>query len=144
MMADDDTELLNAAVTIRSELTVLVPTDAEALGATLDESIAQAHAVPAEERTAIIDDIVGLLIRHRPTRDRLQQLAPVLDTDRGVPEGLWALDQVLAGPGVDDDQMIEITCGACKYVNKLAFRPPADDPGDCQNPDKPRHDLKMA
>ena len=143
-MADEDAELLNAAMTIRGELAVLVPADADGLGAILDEGIAKAEAAPAGERTAIIDDIVDLLSRHEPTRERLQELAPVIDTDRGVPEAFWAPDQVLAGPDVDDDELIEITCGACNYVNKLPFRPPADDPGECQNPQGPRLLLKLA
>jgi hypothetical protein len=142
--ADEDTELLTAARTIRGELTTLVPADADALGAALDEHIPQAEAALAEERSAIIDDIVDLLSVREPTRERLRQLVPVIDADRGVPDAFWAPDQTLAGEVADDEQVIEITCGTCGYVNKLPFRPPADDPGDCQNPDKPPHLLKMA
>ena len=144
MAADEDAELLSAAMTIRDELVTLVPADADALGAALDEHITQAQAASAGERSAVVDGIIDLLNHRAPTRERLEELVPAIDTERGIPDFIWAPDQTLAGPPADDDQVVEITCQACCYVNKLRYRPPPDDPGDCQNPEKPRHLLKMA
>ena len=141
---EEDTEILIAAMTIRRELATLVPADADDLGATLDEHLTQVKAASSEERPAIVDDIMDLLSRHEPTRERLHQLVAVIDTDRGVPEGLWAPDAILAGAVGDDKQEVEITCLTCGYVNKRAFRPPTDDPPRCQNPAPPPHLLEMA
>lgn len=152
-MTDNDAEVLRAAITIRQELPTLVPADAETLGVELNEHITKAEAVSGEERSTVIDEIYDLLTRREPTRERLRELAPVIDIDRGVAEGVWAPDQILAGdagdrlpPGApgDDKGVIEITCQTCSYLNKLAFRPPADDLPYCQNPTPPQHLLRMA
>ena len=144
MADDEDAAVLAAAMTIRKELAALVPADAAALGATLDQHIARAKKASAAERPAIVDDIVGVLSGREPTRKRFQQLMPVIDIDRGVPAGVWAPDWVPPGHAMDDEELVEIACLRCQYVNRLAFRPADDDRPDCQNPDPPSHRLEMA
>lgn len=142
-MADDaDTQVLNAAITIRAELEALAPDDADALGGALDEQIARAQAAPAAERPVHLDQIIDILSSHERTRERLYELNPVIDTDRGAPD-FWAPDQMLAGEGVQDAKLFSIICQTCQYENKLPFRPPEDDPPDCQNPNRPPHPLKL-
>jgi hypothetical protein len=140
---DPDAQVLSAAETIRDELDTLVPVDAKTLGDALDERIAKAKDVPAVERSATVDEIVEMLTRREPTRRRLVQLVPIIDTERGVAAGVWAPDWTLAGRPVDDNELIKIICQTCRHENKLAFLPPADDPPQCQNPEGPSHPLKM-
>jgi len=142
-MADDaDTQVLNAAITIRAELVALVPDDADALGGALDEQIARAQAAPAAERPVYLDQIIDILSSHERTRERLHELNPVTDTDRGAPD-FWVSDQLLAGEGVQEAKLLSIICQTCQYENKLPVRPPEDDLPDCQNPNRSRHTLKL-
>jgi hypothetical protein len=141
---EEDAAVLEAAMTIRGELAALAPADAEALGAALDQHIARAEAASAAERPAVVDDIFGVLSGNEPTRKRLRQLMPDTDTERGVPEGVWAPDWMTAGHAMDDEELVEITCLKCQYINRLAFRPAEDDRPDCQNPKPPPHPLEMA
>jgi hypothetical protein len=143
----ESAHVLGAAVTIRDELTRLVPTDADALGTTLDAHIARARAVSPAERAELVDDIVAMLVRREPTRLRFQQLLNVFDASSGIPERIWAADWLTAGKvpdDVDDSGPVPITCRACGYVNNLAYRPPEDDRPACQNPQPPSHLLEMA
>ena len=144
MTDEQGAEILSAAMTIRRELATLVPADADELGATLDEHLTRAKAASAEERPAIVDDIMDVLSRHEPTRERLHQLVAVIDTNRGIPDGLWPSDVIPPGKIGDDKQEVEITCLTCGYANEMAFRPPPDDPPRCQNPEPPSHLLGMA
>src|SRR5215831_10971327 len=122
-MADDvETQIMNAAVTIRGELVVLVPADADTLGAELDEHIARARAVPPAELPPHLDEIIELLSRRGPTRKRLSELYPQIDRDRGAAD-VWAPDQMLAGTASDDKKLFSFTCKTCQYKNKLPYRP---------------------
>ena len=147
MAEDADTQVLNAAITIRSELGTLVPADADAFGSALDERIARAQAAPTEELTVHVDEIIEMLALHRPTSERLHELCPFIDTDRGAAD-YSAFDQLLAGEFNQDgdpppSDVVCITCQECHYVNKLPFYPTADDPPYCQNPDVSRHLLNL-
>jgi hypothetical protein len=145
-MADDaDTQVLNAAVTIRGELAALVPADADALGTALDELIRRVQATPQAERPPHVYEIIDMLSSREPTRERFVELCPDIDTDRGAAD-LWAFDQVLAGEDPDDNQpsdLISIICQTCHYENKLEFYPLADELPECQNPDVQAHLLKL-
>jgi hypothetical protein len=140
---DADTRILNAALAIRSELGALVPGDATPIRAALDDLLERAKSAFGQERSEIVDEILSLLTAHEPTRMRLRELDEVRDTERGAAADVWSPDQILAGSILDDGQLIEITCQACGYINRLAFRPPADDPPDCQNQASP-HPLVLA
>jgi len=130
---DADTRILNAALAIRSELAALLPGDSTRIRTALDDHLERAKSASGQERSEIVDEILDLLTAHEPTRMRLRELDEVRDTERGAAADLWSPDQILAGSILDDGQRIEITCEACGYINSLAFRPPADDPPDCQN-----------
>jgi hypothetical protein len=140
---DADTRILNAALAIRSELGARAPGDATPIRAALDDLLERAKSASGQERSEIVDEILYLLTAHEPTRMRLRELDEVRDTERGVTADVWSPDQILAGSILDDGQSIEITCQACGYINRLAFRPPTDDPPDCQNQASP-HPLLLA
>ena len=152
-MADDaDTQVLNAAITIRAELAALMPADADALGGALDEQIARARAAPAAERPVYLDQIIDILSSHERTRERFYELNPIIDTDRGAPDfwapdqtlaGVYASDETLAGKVVQGPKLLSFICQTCQYENKLSFRPPEDDLPDCQNPNRSPHLLKL-
>lgn len=154
MAAAEDAHLISAAVTIRQELDTLVPADAEAVGAKLDADLIRVEIVPIGERPEVVEGIFNLLKERPATRRRLGELLPGAAAERGISEaflvgdqalaGPWAGYQTLAGPPADDDEIVKIICLTCKFVNKLAARPPADDPGNCRNPEPPEHVLKMA
>jgi hypothetical protein len=138
-----DTQVLDAAMTIRAELATLVPAEADTLGEQLDQLIAHAGAAQGEERSATLDAIVEVLISREPTRLRLAELISIHDVPRGAGEEVWAGDGLLAGELADDGDVVVVACRACGFENQLAFRPTADDPPECQNPEPPQHPLKM-
>jgi hypothetical protein len=143
-MADDmDAQILNAAVTIRRELVHLIPAEADTLGGVLDEHIAKAQAASAEDRPEFTDEIFEVLSRRAPTRRRLNELCLFADADRGADFSVF--NQTLAGEVKEGKKLRSYICQTCNYPNMLAFRPPEDDPPECQNPDfEPHHPLKLS
>lgn len=126
-------EYLTAAQMIRED-----PELPEELAPKLDRLLAAAATDEGDARANAIDDLVVTLRDDAWADARLSQLMP--DQERTAPDWLYG---VLAGeePGTSD--LLELTCAACGYVNKLAYRPPEDDMPPCQNPDVDSHDLVL-
>jgi hypothetical protein len=140
----DDALVLQAAAVIRSELPSLVPGQAVEVGAALDELLRRAEATEGDERADIVDSVTKVLAQHGPIRTRLSQLLTTGDVTRGIGEVVWAADQQLPGALGRNRDVISITCSMCGFVNLLAYRPPENDPGYCQNTQSPRHVLELA